>query len=120
MRQRCVSSAALANYGCRDSPMILTALFDGAFDLAAVARHVGRDLDERQRGAQLALGLGVMPGLVQRDGVVVVVLLLALADRAGFLERAYGGGEVARAIRSLGRAERLCMRELRRVDDRLV
>src|SRR5205823_9585512 len=79
-------------------------LLDGAFDLGLIARHVRRDLDVRQRRAQLAFGLGVESGLVERHGVVVVVLLLALADGAGALEGANGRGEVARAVRPLGRA----------------
>src|SRR5436190_2011870 len=51
-------------------------LLDRALDLHAIALDIGCDLDERQRSLQLALRLGVAPVLVERDGVVVVVLLL--------------------------------------------
>src|SRR5204862_5857552 len=74
-------------------------------------------LDERQRSLQLALGLGVAPVLVERDGVVVVVLLLARAEGGRFLEGADRAGEVARAVQPLGRAQGGCVRELRRVED---
>src|SRR5437870_8156846 len=61
-------------------------LLDRTLDLHAVALDVGCDLDERQRCLQLALRLVIAAVLVERDRIVVVVLLFARADGARFLE----------------------------------
>src|SRR5207237_7072971 len=92
-------------------------LLDRTLDLQAVPLDVGGDLDERQRRLQLALRLGVAPVLVERDRVVVVILLFARADGAGFLEGPDGAGEVARAVQTLRRPQRRGVRELRRVEE---
>src|SRR5436190_9015050 len=95
-------------------------LLDRSFDFHAIARHVGCDFDERQRGGHLALGLAVAAGLVKRHGVIVVVLLFAAADRTTALERADGSGEVARSVQPLGYAQCVGVTQLRCVEHRAV
>src|SRR5207244_13578752 len=91
-------------------------LRDGCLAVPAVALRVGYGLDERPRCLPLALRLGIAAVLVERDRIVVVVLLFARADGARFLEGADGAGEVARAVQALRRPQRRGVRELRRVE----
>src|SRR6476619_3641656 len=52
-----------------------------SFDLVSIARDVGGDLDEGQRACELFLRLAVLPGLVQRDRVVVAEIGFAPRKR---------------------------------------